>query len=173
MNSFLRIPVICLALFLVVSAVQAVDMENVLEDAKVGEWVSYKMPQANGMTTKQTIVKITKDEIVLKVETKMPGMDLPPTEIKIPKKLTGLSILVSGGLLPAYESPDYKGPKPKVSKGQIEVKGKKIDCYIVEMDMASGQKVKSYMSNSIPVSGLIKVEINRKVSMELVDYGTK
>ena len=41
------------------------------------------------------------------------------------------------------------------------------------MDMASGQKVKSYMSNSIPVSGLIKVEINRKVSMELVDYGTK
>lgn len=160
MNSFLRIAVICLALFLVVSAAQAVDMENVLEDAKVGEWVSYKMPQANGMTTNQTIVKITKDEIVLKVETKMPGMDLPPTEIKIPKK-------------PAHESPDYKGPKPKVSKGQIEVKGKKIDCYIVEMDMASGQKVKSYMSNSIPVSGLIKVEINRKVSMELVDYGTK
>ena len=36
MNSFLRIAVICLALFLVVSAVQAVDMENVLEDAKVG-----------------------------------------------------------------------------------------------------------------------------------------
>ncbi len=133
--------------------VKAEDVPDCLKDVKVGEWVKYKM-QSN-MEMKQTVTKVTKEEVTLSTEMFMNGNPLgKPNEQKIPREAKG--------------DAKAEGKKPKTSSATVKVKGKDVKCVVVE---ASGSK--TYMSNDIPVTGIVKSEAGGKVVMELVDYGTK
>lgn len=134
-------------------AAKAEDVPDCLKDVKVGEWVKYKMQ--GGMEMKQTVAKVTEKEVTLSKEMFMDGKALgKPNETKIPRKAEGDA---SG-----------EGEKPKTSSATVKVKGKDVKCVVIE---ASGSK--TYMSNDIPVTGIVKSEAGGKVTMELIDYGTK
>lgn len=53
-----------------------------------------------------------------------------------------------------------------------EYLGKELNCWVIEVEVG-GKVSKSWMSNEVGVSGVVKSIYDGKVSMELVDFGTK
>lgn len=139
-------------------AVDEKDLPNCIKDAKVGEWVLVEMQ--GGMQQRQTVIKVTKKEVTVKFETIMKGKVINSIETKIP--------------LETKQKPDEKkkGPKPKITKEKVKVKDQEIECFGIEIETKAGTS-KSYISNDIPVMGLVKSEFKGKVMQKVVDYGTK
>jgi len=132
---------------------------NYILDVKVGEWVQHKMQ--GGMVLKQTVLAVNEKEATVKTETFMDGKSLFSSEIKIPLKAE-----VDESEAPKEAEQD-KAAKPVVSHGKVTVDGKQFNCTIVEYPTS-----KMYMSQDVPLTGMVKIESEGKVVMELMDYGT-
>ena len=143
--------------FILSSNAAELKLPNFLENAKVGQWLLYEMQQ--GMRMKQTVTDVTDDEVVVTQEMIMNGQTMAKQVVRLDK------------------NPDQEGAVdvgghhivPKVSKGKIKVKGKSMDCYIIEYT-SQGQKTISYMSGDIPINGIIKTEVNGNTMLMLLDY---
>ena len=133
------------------------DMPNPLADVKVGEWVLYEMP--GGIQQRQTVISVDDKSVTIKMETIINGSVLSSIEQKMdrPDKDQPANSVMDG-------STSYNG--------SVKVKDKQIPCSVFEVT-ANGRVSRTYMSNQIPVTGLIKSEIDGTVALQLIDYGAK
>jgi len=128
---------------------------NCAEDIKNGEWVHYKM---SGMEMKQKVTEVTEEFYSIQNETIMNGKTLSTNSQKVPRKAPEVAAVAKATMTPKY------------SRENVTVKGKEINCWLIEME-ANGKTSRTWMSNDVPVGGLIKSEYDGKVVMELVDFG--
>ena len=133
---------------------RAEEAPNCLKDVKAGEWVLYKLQ--GGMKMKQTVTAVTDKEVTLSTQVMMNDKAMGPAqETRIPREA-------------GEDKKKEEGVKPKISSATVKVKGKEIKCVVIEVKNA-----KTYLSNEIPVTGMVKSEADGKVAMELVDFGTE
>lgn len=148
---------------LLAATLQAEEMKfpNMMADAKVGDWVLLEVQ--GGMQMKQTVEAVTPEQLTLKVDTIMNGQVISTMSQPI-KRTQG-----------EYTEPPAvatDAPKPTISKGKATVKGQELDCWIIEMT-TQGQASKTYFSKEVPITGMVKSEMNGQVSVKLVDFGRK
>lgn len=129
---------------------------NPLDDARIGEWVLYEMP--DGSSQKMTVVKVDDKGTTIKMELITSGKPNQEKEKVFPKNIN-----------PLTGSPD--APKPVITDGKAVVKGKELKCKVVSISV--GRKVSQYVSPDIPVVGVIKVVVDDDVKLKLKDYGTE
>ena len=129
--------------------------KNPLARAKVGQWVEYKMPNEMGM--KQSITKVDGKKVTIKTETTMNGSVVSSSEAVVDLEAK-----------PAGEAaaPAAPAPKVEVAEETLEVAGKKLKCRVTSVGEA-----KTWMSEDVPVNGLVKTRTGEMVAMELVGWG--
>ncbi len=157
------------AVAFVSSPAYADDLFNPYELLKEGDWVVYKSEPAPGMVseTKQVVTKVEGKVITYEIHTKMVMNGKPLGEPTKTVQTIDLSKKAEGG--------GKEAPAPKTSKGEVEVKGKKLACVVIESETeVAGQKYvsKSWMSKDVPF-GVVKVETNGKVAQQVADWGSK
>jgi hypothetical protein len=124
-----------------------------LERAKVGHWVLYKM--ANDMTMKQSVIKIEGKKVTIKNEMTIKGQPLPANETPID--------------IDRRPDPTEKATKADTTRtedGELEINGHKIKCKVMTQ-----ANVKTWVSDDIPITGVVRQELNGKPTMELQGYG--
>ena len=125
-----------------------------LDHAKSGQWVLYQM--ANDMRMKQSIVRVEgKTRITIKNEMWIKDKVLPSMEttVDIEKRPdTG-------------EKPPKVDP-PKVEDGTLEVAGHSFKCRIQTQG-----SVKTWSSDQIPITGIVRQELDGKMTMEVAGFG--
>lgn len=141
-------------LFLMTCVAQAADFSKIpdtTKNVKKGQWVSYKT--MGGGSQKQTITDVTGTgddrEITFTIEMNMNGMSIPAQEQKI-------SIKDSKA---AQEKAWKEAPDTKITEDKITVNGKDFNVVIVETAQ-DGASVKIYMSEEVPVTGIVKMEMS-------------
>lgn len=124
-----------------------------LERAKPGQWVLYKMQ--NDMAMKQSIVKVDGKKITIKNEMWIKGQALPTNEtpIDIEKKVE-------------TNEKSTKTEKARTEEGELTINGHVLKCRIV----TQGQ-VKTWISDDVPVTGIVRQEMNGKLTLEVQGYG--
>lgn len=122
---------------------------NPMNNAKKGQWVTYTAMA--GMEQKQSITEIegTGDDrvVVIKTEVLMEGMPAQATETKVNLK----------DARAAQEAAWSVNPDVKISDATVEAGGKTYKTVLVEVG-AQGVTTKMYMSEDIPVTGIVKME---------------
>lgn len=137
---------------------------NAIEKAKAGQWASYKA--MGGMEQKQSITAVKgsgEDMVVtIKTEMSMAGQAMPPQEQEIALK----------GAKEMQQEAWKNNPNTKITEETITVNGKSFDTVVVETTQ-EGMSVKIYMSEKVPVTGIVKMEMQGMPGpvMELVDFG--
>ena len=140
------------ALALLAPRAHAGDAEkNPLERAKVGQWAKYKLQ--NDMEMKQSVTKVDGRKVTLRNEMWMKGSALPAndTVVDLDKKL---------------DAGDRKNETPKVEEDTVTVAGKKLKCRVTILG-----SVRTWISDEVPVYGVVKQTMEDKVTMELVAWG--
>jgi len=133
------------------------DMPDPLADAKTGEWVLYEMP--GGMQQRQTIISVDDNSVTVKMETIINGTVLSSIEEKMDRSDTTQPAITDMDGATSYN-------------GSVQIKGKQIPCSVYEVSV-NGRVSRTYMSNEVPVTGLIKSEMDGNAALQLVDYGSK
>lgn len=122
---------------------------NPMKNAKAGQWVSYS--SAAGMDQKQSITKVEGqgDDLIVtvKMEIMMGDTPLQANEVRI-------SLKEAKAQQDAMMSMD---PNVKISDAKVDIDGKTFDAILVELAV-QGVTTKMYMSEDIPVTGVVKVE---------------
>jgi hypothetical protein len=148
---------------LLASALRAEEkIPNMMADAKVGDWILLEVQ--GGIQMKQEVEAVTPEQLTLKIDTIMNGQVLSSMSQQIKRtqgEFTEPSVVAA---------PD--APKPTITKGTATVKGKDLECWIIDMDV-QGKKSRTYMSKDVPITGIVKSEFDGQVSMKLVDFGRK
>jgi hypothetical protein len=125
-----------------------------LDHAKVGQWVLYQM--ANDMRMKHSIVRVEgKSRITIKDEMWIKDKALPAMEttVDIEKR-------------PDTGEKQPKVEPPKVEEGTLEVASHSFKCRI-----QTQQSMKTWFSDQIPVMGIVRQELDGKMTMEVAGYG--
>lgn len=127
--------------------------KGVLERAKAGQWVSYKM--ANDMSMKQSVAKVEGKKVTIKNEMWIKGQALPSNEtpIDIEKKTDA-------------NEKAAKSDTTKVEDGELEINGHKLKCKVLTQGT-----VKTWVCDDVPITGIVRQELNGKPTMELTGYG--
>ena len=140
-----------------------------LPKAKAGEWVMFKL--MGGMQQKQTITDIKGSgddmEVTIKTEVIMNGATASTAEQTI--KVGEMKKMQAD----AKAQADASGAKVAYSNETVEVKGKKFDAVVVTTEV-QGMTAKTYMSDEMPVGGIIKMYTTGMAEpvMEVIDFGT-
>ena len=171
-----------------VPTVRAADEENPFKKAKVGDWAEYKMTTSVGGINIDGKIKMTvtaKDdkEATLKTTATVNGMEVPGQETKIdltkPYDPTNLGQIPKGA--------DVKVEKDGEGKEKLKVGNKDYETNWMKLKVttkANGIDVKAdmkiWMSKDVPLSGMVKMDMNSKVMdmefkmvMELTATGGK
>lgn len=134
------------------------------KNAKVGQWVAYNA--MGGMTQKQTITKIEGegDDRVLTIK-----MEVMMGENVVQESEMQISLRESKAQQEAAIKAD---PDFKISDVKVNAAGKEIDAVLIE-STTGGITTKMYMSEKIPVGGIVKVESSAMPQplMEVKEYG--
>jgi len=140
----------------VIAASTAIAEEKVpdcMSDVKAGEWVIYELP--GRIQQKHSVTDVTEGVATIEMQMLMNGQVLSTMEEKV---------VIS-------DMKDKSAPfSPKIYKGEADVKDGKMNCTVVEAEV-EGRVSKTYMSNKIPVMGIIAAEYDGVQAMTLVDYG--
>ena len=143
-----------LSIIIVLLAAVAIadDVKGPLDRAKVGQWALYKL--ANDMKMRQSVVKVDGRKITIRNEMWIKGQALPvqDTVIDLDKKVEGAR---------ATET-------PKTEDDTLELNGHSIKCRVQTL-----QNVKTWIGEDVPITGVVKYEIDGKPVMELVGYGDR
>ena len=124
-----------------------------MSDVKAGEWVIYELPSR--IQQKHSVKQVEEGVATIEMQMIMNGQVISTMEEKV---------VIS-------DMKDKSAPySPKIYKGEANVKDSKIDCTVIEATV-EGKVSKTYMSNQIPVMGIIASEYNGVQAMTLIDYG--
>ncbi len=135
---------------------------NTYEKLKEGDWVKFKSeptPRISSETEKR-VTKIEGKKLTyeLSVRTFMDGKPLGK-----PSKTTH-TVNLSTAQEPLK---DRSGEKPMVEDATLKVNGKELKCKVYTTPVT-----KTWRCEDVPF-GLVKLEVNGKVALELVDWGSK
>lgn len=137
---------------------------DAMKNVKAGQWVSYKT--MGGMDQKQSIVAVKGEGenmvVTLKTEISMAGQTMPAQEIDIPLK----------GAKEKQQEAWKNAPDTKITEEKITVNGVPYDAVVVQT-VQEGMSIKIFMSEKVPVTGIIKMEMQDMPApvMELIDFG--
>lgn len=144
---------------------------NRIATAQVGEWATYKMP--TGYTQKLTVTNREGEGptamVTVLVENFYEGELVDSSEI----------VQEAGERVNPVEVPDDPKISIKVEMKDVTVKGRTIRATVVkvereaDVDDEDDEEIEWYLSNEIPVFGLIKQDTDDDMEYELLDYGTK
>ncbi|MDH3592160.1 MAG: hypothetical protein OER88_09785, partial [Planctomycetota bacterium] len=132
-----------------------------LADARVGEWVRYKVRlpgDANDSSVLVKVTRVTDDTVVFERVLEKGGAQLPLPD-KLPRKPLLDSLGVYGKLLSHSVAPD------------ADVAGKRAELLTANLEWPDGTRGELFFSNHIPAYGLWKVVIGRQTVMEAVEWG--
>jgi hypothetical protein len=151
-------------LALAAGSVYAADLPNPFKDPKVGDWVVHQI--RDNAKTKQTIVSLSDKQVVIEIETYLDGK-IVNTQTRENERIYEPSL----GMLGIKEG----GPEPKITKETLTIKGKKLECTVIEQ-VKDGTTAKTWISEDIPVNGLVKVEVSgagpaQSGTMVVIDWG--
>jgi hypothetical protein len=127
--------------------------KSALERAKAGQWVSYKMK--NDMAMKQSVAKVEGKKVTIKNEMWIKGQPLPSNETPID--------------LDRKNDASEKAAKTdttKAEEGELEINGHKLKCRILTQGT-----VKTWVCDDVPITGIVRQELNGQPTMELTGYG--
>ena len=158
-------------------------MENPYKNAKIGDYVGYKMTTSAAgkdfeMSMKQTVSAKSDTEVTLKTDVMFMGNALPSmdTKIDLTKPFNFADAVTKGKTKGKFE-------KTGEGKEKIKVGDKTYDCTWITGKVAAEAKgmkidsdVKVWMSKSVPMSGMVKLEMKStqfNVSMEITESGSK
>ncbi len=142
------------------AAESGVVIPNRMLKAKEGEWVEYQV--LGSMTQRQELKRI-----IEKDDDKVFVIDL--------------TMLVDGNVVQTQENEFSFNDAQKeqqemeakedlqLGTEKVTAKGKEIDAVVINTTLED-IKIKSYMSMDIPVTGLIKIEMNGEPYMEVTDF---
>lgn len=151
--------VIMVAVLFWASAARPESPPNFLEDVRVGEWVLYELE--GGTLQKSTVIQVGRKEVLLKNETIRNGKVVKVNEEKL--------LIADGLVMYTGSGADHL----RVEQSTAVVNGSLIPCLVVETQLRS-MVIRLYISNLVPVMGLIKMETEEKNSsplVRLIDYG--
>jgi hypothetical protein len=140
---------LALVLLLAVASL-AEDAKNPLERAKVGQWVRYKM--ANDMAMKQSVAKVEGGRVTIKNDMWVKGRALPAQETTVDAK-------------PKRPEGDKKNDA-KSENVTLEINGHKLACRLI-----TNANVHVWVSDEVPITGIVRQELSGKTTMELDGYG--
>jgi hypothetical protein len=180
----LRLFAACLSVCLLVPAARAADPENPYKNAKVGDWVSYKMStkiQGNAIEMTMKMVVDAKDdkEVTVKTTAMFMGQEAPAqtTKIDLTKPYDPLKGL--GASMP--QTKDTKVEKVEDGKETITVGDKKYECTWTKFksttkiqDKEIKSEVKMWVNKDVPLGGLVKMEMKSDfadATMTIADQG--
>ena len=175
---------VCLLAGLAAATSRGAEQENPFKNAKVGDWVAYTMTtkvmdkNIDGKV-KMTVTGKEEREVRVATITTVNGMEFPNPESKIdltkPYDPTQTDNLPKGS--------EAKVEKVGTGKETITVGDKKYDCTWIKMKVDAkvmgndfSSEVKVWTSKSVPLSGMVKMEMKSKVAdvvMTLEDSGSK
>lgn len=153
------------------------EIENPYANAKVGDWVKYKMTSTTAagkdITMLRTVTAKDAENVSFKSETLLDGNVVQTEEEKVSlkDKFDPTAKMRKQGGTVKLEKED---------KETIEVKGKKVECRTFNYSIDLKEKgvagtTKAWFHKDIPM-GLCKADTDlgkMKVTMELLDYGSK
>ena len=134
------------------------------KNMKEGQWVSYNA--MGGMTQKTTITKMEGSgddaSITMKIEMSQGGNAMPAQEQTISLKDSK-----------AMQQEAWKNsPDMKITEEKVTIGGKTYDAVVIEATN-QGVSTKIFMSEEIPVTGILKMEVSGMPGpmMELAEFG--
>lgn len=142
---------------------------NRIATAQVGEWATYRIP--NGYTQKLTVVNREGEGpsavVTVLVENFYDGELVDSSEI----------VQEAGEPMNPITPPEDPNVSIKVEMKDVTVKGKTIRATVVKVEREGegdddDEDVKWYLSNEVPVFGLIKQDADDDMEYELLDFGT-
>jgi hypothetical protein len=166
------------AILICLSSVKAADeaIASGLKDAKVGDWVEYKMKvAAKGhdmeMSQKRTVTAKDDKSITMKMEVTVMGRAMPGHDMTIP---------LDKPYHPGVNDPDAKVEKLEEGDEKLTIGGKDYDThwYRYKGTNKKGDAVegKVWLAKGISLGGMVKMEGTTdrgNVTMELTDFGGK
>jgi len=155
-----------------------------LDQARVGDWLRFKITGKAGVTIglKQTLVAKDETTATLKND-EIVKFDQVAGETVLPATQTKLSLRQLRDPIKLADKLEHaRIEKIKTGKEAIEVKGERIACEWTKFKVsysAEGKDIEStskiWTSTDIPVTGMVKLEIEHAgvttTSTQLVDYG--
>ncbi len=175
--------VVCL-----VPVTRAADDDNPFKNAKVGDWAEYKMTTATGGFNIEGKIKMevtakTDKEATLKTTATVNGMEVPGQETKIdltkPYDPTSTAGLPKGTEATVKKDGDGK-EKIKVGDKEYDTTWQKMKISAKSNGLDFDASTKIWMAKSVPLSGMVKMEMNTKIAnmevkmtMELSGHGSK
>ncbi len=142
----------------------AADLPNPFKDPRAGDWVVHDMRGQSKM--RQTIISVSETTVIVEIETSMDGK-IVNTQTRENERIHEPSL----GMLGIKKG----GPEPKITKETLTINGKKLECTVIEQEK-DGMTAKTWISEDIPVNGLVKVEMSggdagKSGIMVVVDWG--
>jgi hypothetical protein len=125
-----------------------------LERARVGQWVTYQLP--NEMRMRQSIAKVDGRKISIKNEMWIKGQALPANEtpIDLDKRSEAL------------EKAAKAEAGSKVEEGKLEINGHELACHIQTQG-----NVKTWTCDDVPITGIVRQELDGHPTLEMTGYG--
>ena len=128
-------------------------------DAKVGEWLRFRAIGRGGQEAEQTlkVTEVTSEEVVLNVTMTFQGeaRDMPPLRRPRTRELRAP---------PGYEAGEF-------GTDTITVGGQSYDCVTMTGTGPGGSAFKWWYCPRVPATGLVRVERDGGVQLELVAFG--
>lgn len=144
------------------SAGEGAVIPNSLHDARVGEWTLYKTQ--NGYTQKHTVVKVDgtgpSAAVAVRIDNIYNGEVVDSHEV----------YHEAGGVNHPIKLPEGRDAKIEVSTKDVTVKGKTIRATVVELER-DDDEMEWYLSDEVPVFGMIKQISDDDLEYDLIDYG--
>src|ERR1022692_1186428 len=164
-----------LAVALLVSSftgVQPLDEPNPFKNAKVGQWVEYKVTSANiDGKTKMTIVAKDDKEATYEVAGTLSSMGkkktLPIQKLKIDltKPYDPFSAANMKGACVKIEKVGEGKEKIKIGGKEFNTKWIKLKATVTVNNMNAVSEYKAWFSDDVPLSGMVKVETTTSMNM--------
>jgi hypothetical protein len=157
--------------------------DNPFKNAKLGDWVDYKMigPDIGG-TTKMTIVAKDDKEVIYEIASTFSFMGkemkapLQTIKVDLTKDYDAISAANLKRTGTTIEKVGEGAEKIKFGEKQLETRWHKLKCTTVVNDFTIVSEFKMWFCKEVPVSGLVRMETTVGASitnLELVGYGSK
>jgi hypothetical protein len=153
-------------------------IENPYQQAKIGDWILYKMT-AKGLQdseTKQTVVEKDDKKIVIEMVVTIGGKDQPPTKLTFDFTEKKDPVPPKKGNEPQITELGSGTETLKIGDKKYNCTWKKIKIVVKAGDQEVVTETKTWLSKDVPLGGQVRKESKSKLFenvMELVDFGSK
>jgi len=133
--------------------------EHPLFNAKEGEWVKLKQVRPDGREfhIRMTVTEVTDDEITIEQVLLVGDREIKGPVMRRERK--------------RELTPPNDMEATSYGKESITVNDKQFDCVTMMAEMPNGSSLKYYVCDKVPVNGLVRLERDGEVVVEIVEWG--